>query len=175
MAPPSDAPTERSLRLLKNKIMACLKNHKTNNTNHSGEDRQALDELRSKSDIIVKPSDKCKGFVIMSKDTYVEKADTITSQYEQVPRNPTPRLEATTKKVKSEKLGGKKKISDKIARATKPTCSRTAKLYGLLKCHKDNIPLRPIESTCGDPVDKLTWLLERIVSQAQLLAFVRHI
>ena len=51
-----------------------------------------------------------------------------------------------------------------------PQCSRTAELYGLPKDHKVNMPLRPIVSACDDPVDKLTWMLERVVTQ--LLAFV---
>ena len=32
------------------------------------------------------------------------------------------------------------------------------------------MPLRPIVSACGDPVDKLTWLLERVINH--LLPFV---
>ena len=51
-----------------------------------------------------------------------------------------------------------------------PSGSRTAELYGLPKTHKPNAPLRPIVSACGDPLDKLTWLLERIITQ--LLVFV---
>ena len=48
--------------------------------------------------------------------------------------------------------------------------SRTAELYGLPKDHKRDIPLRPIVSACDDPVDKLTCLLEKIVTQ--LLPYV---
>ena len=101
-------------------------------------------------------------------ETYIQKAETITSQYEDVPKNPTPRLEATTKRIISQKLNGK--VPDKIVNAIKPTSSRTAELYGLPKSHKTDIPLRPIVSACGDPLDKLTWFLERIISQ--LLVFV---
>ena len=103
----------------------------------------------------------------MGREEYIQKADTITSQYEHVPRNPTPRLEATTKKILMQKLG--RKVPDKVINAIKPTSSRTAELYGLPKSHKRGIPLRPIVSACGDPLDKLTWFLERIVSQ--LLTF----
>ena len=38
------------------------------------------------------------------------------------------------------------------------------------KTHKLDAPLRPIVSACGDPLDKLSWLIERIITQ--LLAFV---
>ena len=168
MAPPSDGTTERLFRSLKRRIMGCFKNHRGHQANHSREDIQALNEIRSDPEVIVKRSDKCKGFVLMPKKTYVEKAETITSQYEQVPKNPTPRLEAKTKKMISQNPGGK--VPDKIISAIRPNSSRTAELYRLPKSHKKDIPLRPIVSACGDPLDKLTWFLERIISQ--LLAFV---
>ena len=170
MAPISDPDTEQFLRSLKRKIMNLFKNHTNNNqANHSKEDIQGLNALRSDQDLIVKRSDKCKGFVLMPKEMYIKKAETITSQYEEVPKKPTPRLEAATKKIISHELGGK--IPDKIVSAIKPTTSsRTAELYGLPKSHKSEIPLRPIVSACGDPLDKLTWFLERIISQ--LLPFV---
>ena len=62
------------------------------------------------------------------------------------------------------------KVSDKVVRSVVPSGSRTAELYGLPKTHKPGAPLRPIVSACGDPLDKLTWLLERIITQ--LLVFV---
>ena len=84
-------------------------------------------------------------------------------------KNPKcPSLEATTKRIISQKLNGN--VPDKIVNAIKPTSSRTAELYGLPKSHNTEIPLRPIVSACGDPLDKLTWFLERIISQ--LLVFV---
>ena len=58
-----------------------------------------------------------------------------------------------------------KKVNEKTIRNIIPNSSRTAELYGLPKNHKSNIPLRPIVSACGDPLDKLTWFLERIVTQ----------
>ena len=51
-----------------------------------------------------------------------------------------------------------------------PIGTRTAELYGLPKTHKPDVPLRPIVSSCGDPLDKLSWLLERIITL--LLVFV---
>ena len=62
------------------------------------------------------------------------------------------------------------KVPDKVVKSILPSGSRTAELYGLPKTHKPDAPLRPIVSACGDPLDKHTWLLERITTQ--LLAFV---
>ena len=52
-----------------------------------------------------------------------------------------------------------------MIKAIIPHCSRTAELYGVPKDHKRDISLRPIVSACYDPVDKLTWLLEKVVNQ----------
>ena len=169
MSPPSDVATEQSLRSLKHKVINCFKNHRTTvEKNHSRQDIEALNDIRIDPSVIITRSDKCKGFVVMPKETYIAKAEKITSQYECVPKNPTPRLEAATKRIISKSLGGK--TPDKFVTAIKPTSSRTAELYGLPKSHKPDTPLRPIVSACGDPLDKLTWLLERIISQ--LLVFV---
>ena len=88
--------------------------------------------------------------------------------YESISKNPTPKLEAETKRLIKGTLVGK--VSDKVVRSVVPSGSRTAELYGLPKTHKPGAPLRPIVSACGDPLDKLTWLLERIITQ--LLVFV---
>lgn len=83
-------------------------------------------------------------------------------------KNPTKQLDDETSELIKTTLGGK--VPDKTMKAIKPTDSRTAELYGLPKTHKANVPMRPIVSACDDPIDKLSWLLERIITQ--LLVFV---
>ena len=54
-----------------------------------------MNELKNTS-IIVKPSDKCKGFVVMDRDTYISKARDILDMpdaYEKLKRDPTKRVE----------------------------------------------------------------------------------
>ena len=126
-----------------------------------------LKDLGDDDDVLVKRSDKCKGMVVLPKREYVRKAGLITADYETVAKNPTPKL-AQTKRVIKTTLSGK--VPDKIVKSVIPSGSRTAELYGLPKTHKPDTPLRPIVSACGDPLDKLAWLLERIISQ--LLSFV---
>ena len=168
-APTGHAVTERTLKTLKHKVMTIYKNHRsTTEPNHTLSDVKRLKELGNDPDIIVKRSDKCKGLVILSKSDYIQKAEKITDDYEIVTANPTPKLEAKTKMLIKTTLANK--VPDKIVKSVLPTGSRTAELYGLPKTHKPDAPLRPIVSACGDPLDKLTWLLERIITQ--LLAFV---
>ena len=168
-APTAGAHTEQALRTVKQKVMTLFRNHKTvAQPNHQSSDVNLLKELSKDPEIVIKRSDKCKGLVVLSKTEYVEKASAITDTYEAVGRNPTPKLEAETKRIIRTTLTGK--VPDKIVKSVMPSGSRTAELYGLPKTHKPNTPLRPIVSACGDPLDKLTWLLERVTTQ--LLAFV---
>ena len=127
-----------------------------------------LKQLKEDETVIVKRSDKCKGMVMMSKDDYVTKAQTIVSTYQPIHTNPTKKLDKTTGDLIKHTM--KDKVPDKHIHAIIPRESRTAEFYGLPKTHKPNNPLRPIVSACGDPLDKLTWMLERIISQ--LLIFV---
>ena len=64
----------------------------------------------------------------MNTDDYVSKMQNITQQYEPVPKNPTPKLEACTKRVIHESLDGK--LDTKIVKSILRQCSRTAELYG---------------------------------------------
>ena len=68
-------------------------------------------------------------------------------------KNPTPKLEAMTKRVIHDTMD--EGVNEKVIKKIIPNSSRTAELYGLPKKHKDNVPLRPIVSACGDPLDKL--------------------
>ena len=175
MAPTASGRTEKALQILKQKVVNAYKNYRSNNrpstsllSNHTANDVKILKSIKEDDDLIVKRSDKCKGFVLLNKDTYIEKANQIISEYEPINKNPTRKLEASTKLIINHTLNNK--LPPKIIHAIQPSCSRTAEFYGLPKNHKADIPLRPIVSTSGDPLDKLSWLLERVISQ--LLAFV---
>ena len=168
-APTAGQETEHSIKQFKHKVMTLYKNHKqSTKPNHNKDDIGMLKDLRKDPSVIVKKSDKCKGLVIMSRDDYVKKAEAIVNDYERVKNNPTPNLDKTTCKLVHDTMDDK--FSEKFVDAIKPSESRTAELYGLPKTHKPGAPLRPIVSGCGDPLDKLSWVLERIITQ--LLVFV---
>ena len=99
----------------------------------------------------------------MNKSDYMEKAENIISTYESVSTNPTTRLEEETKNIMKSTL--KDKIPDDTLRRLLPQHTRTAEFYGLPKTHKSDNPLRPIVSACGDPLDKLSWLIQCILTQ----------
>ena len=99
---------------------------------------------------------------------YVEKAESLVSTYEKVSKNPTVKLESETKDLMKRTL--KNTIPDDSLQRLLPQHTRTAEFYGLPKTHKAGTPLRPIVSAYGDPLDKLSWLLQCILTQ--LLQFI---
>ena len=104
----------------------------------------------------------------MNTADYMEKAEAIVNTYQRTTKNPTTRLEEDTKKLMKVTL--KDKIPDDYVQRLLPQHTRTAEFYGLPKTHKPGNPLRPIVSACGDPLDKLSWFLQCILTQ--LLTFI---
>ena len=154
---------EQNLQKVKSKILSLFQGVRKTETNISKEQREELDSLSKNENIIVKRSDKCKSIVIMNKEEYVEKSEAIVGTYEEVSKNPTVKVEEKTKDLMKKTLGGK--IPDDYLYRLLPQHTRTAEFYGLPKTHKSGNPLRPIVSACGDPLDKLSWFLQCILTQ----------
>ena len=70
---------------LKRKITGIYKNQRNVKSNICPEEEQAITKPSQDDSVIVKPSDTCKGLVIVKKETYVDKAKEILESYEQVP------------------------------------------------------------------------------------------
>lgn len=99
----------------------------------------------------------------MLKEEYIKQARDILNTYAPVKNNPNPSLEDRTKALMKKTLA--KKFSDDHLRRLLLKHCRTAELYGLPKTPKLGNPLRPVVSACGDPLDKLPWLIQCIVTQ----------
>ena len=59
--------------------------------------RVHLKNINADDDIVMKHSDKCKSFVLLSKEDNVEKALRIEDSYQKVNKNPTSDLEDITR------------------------------------------------------------------------------
>ena len=100
--PVSTRETEEQLGRLKNSILRIYKQHGNSVCNVADEELQGLDKLRKDSGIVIKPSDKCKGLVILDKSDYVNKANHILedeSNYTKLDRDETSKIEASTKRI----------------------------------------------------------------------------
>ena len=167
--PDVDPAAERKLEGLKSKIMKLYTRHKTQEQpNVSSSVRRNLTHLKADQDLVIKQSDKCKSFVLLDKNDYLQKAQSITDSYQKIDKNPTRSLEEETKDLMRNTL--QNKIPQDHLKRLLPQHARTAEFYGLPKTHKTDNPLRPIVAACGDPLDKLSWFLQLILGQ--LLQFV---
>ena len=160
---------EQNLEKIKSKIISLYRGtRKDEPLNYTTAQKKELRTLQEDKTTIIKRSDKCKNLVIMDKTEYISKAESIVDTYVNVKKNPTVKLEEETKTLMKATL--KDKIPDDYLRKILPQHARTAEFYGLPKTHKPGNPLRPIVSACGDPLDKLSWFLQCILTQ--LLSFI---
>ena len=95
------AETEICLQKLKDDIIRTYKNHKVSEENVDSQQRKFVKDLANNDNVIIKQSDKCKGFVILDRAAYVDKAKAMLEDrdsYESVNKNPIPQVEARTKR-----------------------------------------------------------------------------
>ena len=110
----------------------------------------ALRELKRERDCIVLTADKGVAVVIMDRQDYINKANSLLNQntYRAIPWDPTNpiknKLISILKRVKNQ-TG----LDSLTYKSVYPTGCVPPKFYGLPKIHKLNIPLRPIVSSCG--------------------------
>ena len=155
------AEIERTMGKLKRKLIGLYKNQRDVKPNVVPEEEEAITRLSKDENIIVKPSDKCKGLVIMTKEMHVDKSLDILGTYEQVPTNPTPKVEAATKRIVKSVMGQTSHLFNLCC----PKAQGQRSSMVSQKNHKESVPLRPIVSACGGPLDKVTWFLEQILCQ----------
>jgi hypothetical protein len=127
--------------------------------------RRAANNLRKDQDIVILPADKGNVTVVMNKGEYTDKILSMLDDgtYKKLKGDPTCNVERKITKMltKCEKDGY---ITRKHRLYLQPNCSTPPQLYGLPKVHKANIPLRPIVSTIGSPVYRLSKMLARILT-----------
>ena len=123
------------------------------------------------NDLLAIPFDKGVGMCIMKKTTYHEKMDTIINlpQFEKFENNRKnakhPILkeeERVTNILKS--LLDKGKLDKDLYEQIRPRGSQPARLYGLAKVHKNNIPMRPVLSMPGSAYHKVALYVAKCLS-----------
>ena len=133
-------------------------------------ERQSINELATDKSVVIKPSDKSKGFVVMSRNSYVQKVNAMLGDSENY-ESCQLKVEELDKMARStiDRITSGK-LPTALHNALLPSNSRMSRFYGLPKDHKQGLPLRPVVSSCGSPLSNVSLLLERILNQ--LLEFV---
>ena len=152
--------------------------------NLPSEELQALKELRTDDSIVIVPADKGRKTVIIDKDKYKEKVENHLSDantYKYLELNEQIRMETDDDKklkimekpIKSLQTKMNKKLKDiekekKLSRSQYLNLYSSSlhipRLYGTIKLHKDQQPIRPIVSFCGSPTENLSKFLTSIVN-----------
>lgn len=111
--------------------------------------------VRLNSGLIIARSDKGKHTVLMQKELYVQKVDQLilmTDDYVRIDDINILELERRNNEfvIKLKALGSLNDINEFI-----DFCTTPARMYGLIKIHKKDFPVRPITSACSSPGFKL--------------------
>ena len=135
--------------------------------NLTKQENEALKELKKRDDIIIKPSDKDKQFVVAPKSMYIEHVEKSLSDqntYKKVTKNPLPMMKNDINSL-CDHLSAKYPT---LAEEVKPHLPRIPELYCNYKTHKDTSPppLRPVTSQIDAPTAKLGQVTNYILNQA---------
>ena len=125
--------------------------------------KEGAHSLKSNNNIVIRKADKSSIYVIINKEEYISKLETILSdcsKFKRINRNPIDNLKQKANKL-IEALNaaqGDIKLS-KIIGDFQP-----GYIYGNVKTHKPNNPLRPIISQIPTPTYNLAKSLNKIIS-----------
>ena len=150
---------------IRSRIASTLQSASLTDCNLTKDELHALRRLRNDKDIVILPADKGRVTVVMDKKDYTDKMDSLVNDkqtYEPLKRDPTPALQ---RRLNGKLLDLKKTETIDIQLYYRLRCRvpQSAKLYGLPKLHKPNIPMRPIVSFCGSPTYQLSKHLTNIL------------
>ncbi len=149
--------TEEEQFTIRNSTVNALKNRSKHST-ISYDERKALNALKQDKDIIILPADKGGATTILNKVDYIEKMTSLLnddSTYKLLPSDPTKSQNSCIDKT-IKRLTGKKLIPGALAKSLKQDEPTIAKIYGLPKVYKIDIPPRPIVSLIGAPKYKVS-------------------
>ena len=125
--------------------------------------RQAAKSLRQNKDIVIKRADKSQTYVIMDKEDYERKLNSILSdstKFKKISKDPTNSVKQKANKLISTLNAAQQdKHLPKIVGDYKP-----GYIYGTAKTHKPNNPLRPIISQIPTSTYELSKSINSIIS-----------
>nr|VZI23179.1 unnamed protein product [Spirometra erinaceieuropaei] len=156
--------TEEEQFTIRSSTVQALKNRKKFST-LSYDETKALKALKQDEDIIILPADKGGATTVLNKTDYTDKMMSLLkddSTYEPLAADPTKSQNSHIEKT-LKRLSGRKFITGVPAKSLKQDEPTIAKIYGLPKIHKTDIPLRPIVSLIGAPNYKISkWLFRQL-------------
>ena len=128
--------------------------------------RTALSKVRKRKDLVIKPSDKDKQFVIAPKSLYIQHVNEMledANTYKEVTNNPLPSMTNDIESLCDTLTQKYANLAD-----AEPYRPRLPELYCSYKTHKqsDPPPLRPVTSQVNSPAERLGHVANHILQQA---------
>ena len=132
--------------------------------NISKTEQKALKEIKSSKDQTIKVQDKGLRFVILENRDYEQKIEyqIERSSFKQLPQDPSKQFEM---KVNSwrEKWHSKNILDNKWKSFIIRSSSTAGKMYGNVKIHKENNPVKVITSGCNTAGENLSIFVENVL------------
>ena len=125
--------------------------------------KKCLSQLKKDSDIHVTKADKSNSIVILDKDDYISRMSTLLEDnvtYKKLNKNPLSDVIKNFNKAIKTILKDHKEILNKVL-VNSPSLPY---LYGLVKTHKENNPMRPIISSTGSITYNLSRYITKLLS-----------
>ena len=135
-------------------------------TNISLQEKKALTSLKNDPSVIILKADKGNCTVVINTCEYNDKMEELlsdTSTYYEIKKDSVKKTERSMN-AKLLNLKRKGKFEDSEYYRIRSTDGVIPRIYGLVKIHKDNYPLRPIVSMIGSPLYNVSKFLANIIS-----------
>ena len=149
---------------LRANINSLLRKAQVPKPNLTRQEMLGLAQLKKNKDRVILTADKGVAMVVMDREYYITKAETLFSQpaYRLLPRYPTNQIKA---KLITERRRIKKNnnLEEGMYKAMYPTGCVPHKFYGLPKIHKTGNPLRPIVSSRGSVTYGVAKVLNKVL------------
>jgi hypothetical protein len=163
------APILKFAELLKSELIDLPTNSKGREFNISRKHRVALNRIRQRKDIIIKPADKGGGICILTPEQYTKEAYSQLyndQHYKELHSDPMNSIQTKIRNTIT-KHNNSGAIPNKTASLLVQQDPKPARFYLLPKIHKNVIdpPGRPIAASNGHPTERISQYLDEILKE----------
>lgn len=166
-------PTQRDkcldlyIRAVQHDVLEAYKKQTPFRPNLSIKEKESLEKLACRHEIVIKPADKGGAIVIMNRDDYIKEADrqlSDTSFYKILQSDPTFEYKEIVKE-NLEALLEAKEIDKTTVRSLIPLSPIAGRFYLLPKIHKAHVPGRPIVSGIGTVTENISLYVDNLINK----------
>ena len=128
--------------------------------NLNKEEKQALKEMKSWDDKVIRVQDKGSRFVVLDTNSFIEKVEhqINRSSFDKIDTDPSPKFK---EKVNNWLEKWSHIITNEWKEFIRPDNCNAGKMYDMMKTHKADNPVRVITSGCNTVVEKVSILVEK--------------